>query len=227
MNQTNTDSWYYWNIRVEGTVVFETNNAQFNIFRANRLERGRAHKIARKHFDCFFTNGSAFLDEAERLWSEEKTILAAVQLSYAGQFLLRAEETVFFGSFAHTSNVMTSFKRARTYSRRLVKMFNPVNEGNRLFLETLPNLKREARENTISISEKRFRWYAGNLRNLQQIVRESCENHLFYLLHDKSRQQMESEAIEKMYADLALQDTASETADDCGSENPNPVAGTA
>lgn len=106
-------------------------------------------------------------------------------------------------------------------------MFNPVNEGNRLFLETLPNLKREARENTISISEKRFRWYAGNLRNLQQIVRESCENHLFYLLHDKSRQQMESEAIEKMYADLALQDTASETADDCGSENPNPVAGTA
>lgn len=48
-----------------------------------------------------------------------------------------------------------------------------------------------------------------------------------YLLHDKSRQQMESEAIEKMYADLALQDTASETADDCGSENPNPVAGTA
>ena len=211
---------------MERTAVLETKNAQFNIFRANRLERGRAHKIARKHFDYFFTNGSAFLDEAERLRSEEKTILAAVQLSYAGQFLLRAEETVFFGSFAHTSNMMTSFKRTRTYSRRLVKMFNPVNEGNRLFLETLSSLKREVRENTIAISEKRFRWYAGNLRNLQQIVRESCEHHLFSLVHDKSRQQMESEAIEKICADLALQDTASETADDCGSENPNPGDGT-
>ena len=112
LNNTNTSNWFFWNIRMEGTIIRDSGKTQ-GIFRKTQFRHGKAYKLARRQYDHFFTNGSDMLDEAVRMWNAGKPSLAAIDLSYAAQFLLRAEETVFYGNFIHTPNLQKSFRRAR------------------------------------------------------------------------------------------------------------------
>lgn len=194
-NNTNTASWFYWNIRVEGTIVYDSGHAPHGVFRSTTFKHVKAHKLALRQYEYFFTHGSDLLDEAERLWSEHKPALAAINLSYSAQFLLRAEETVFYGDFIQTSDLQKSFRRARVFSRKLGEAFDSGSRSDALFFEQLIGLRHAPRKYIDFVLPKwRYGKFLERLRMIQNIVRESCERHLFYLEHGKTKSQMEAEA---------------------------------
>lgn len=194
-NNINTASWFYWNIRNERMIVYDSGNAPHGIFHYTSFKRVKAYKLARRQYDYFFTHGSDLLDEAERLWGEGKPALAAINLSYAAQFLLRAEETVFYGNFIHTSDLEKSFRRTRVFSKKLDEAFNLSIRPDTLFFEQLVGLRHAPRKYIDFVLPKwRYHKFLDRLRTIQHIVRESCERHLFYLEHGKTKSQMEAEA---------------------------------
>lgn len=197
LNNINTSNWFFWNIRMEGTIIHDSGKTQ-GIFRRTRFIHGKAYKLARRQYNHFFTNGSNMLDETERMWNERKPSLAAIDLSYAAQFLLRAEETVFYGNFIQTSDLQKSFRRARVFSKRLLEEFPLDKRYNTEFFDQLVGLRHAPRNHAdFELPEWRYRRLLGRLRRLQGIVRESCERHLFYLEHGKSQRQMDQEAMAK------------------------------
>lgn len=205
-NNINTASWFYWNIRNEGTIVYDSGNAPHGVFHYTNFKRIKAHKLARRQYDYFFTHGSDLLDEAERLWTERKPALAAINLSYAAQFLLRAEETVFYGNFIHTSDLQKSFRRARVFSRKLGEAFNLAIRSESLFFEQLVELRHAPRKYIDFVLPKwRYHKFLDRLRMIQNIVRESCERHLFYLEHGKTKSQMEAEVAAQVAASMSDQ----------------------
>lgn len=197
LNDTNTSNWFFWNIRMEGTIIHDSGKTQ-GIFRKTQFRHGKAYKLARRQYDHFFTNGSDMLDEAVRMWNAGKPSLAAIDLSYAAQFLLRAEETVFYGNFIRTPNLQKSFRRARVFSKRLLEEFPLDKRYNTEFFDQLVGLRHAPRNCTdFEFPKWRYLRILGRLRQLQDIVRESCERHLFYLEHGKSQHQMEQETRAK------------------------------
>lgn len=203
LNNTNTSNWFFWNIRMEGTIIRDSGKTQ-GIFRKTQFRHGKAYKLARRQYDHFFTNGSDMLDEAVRMWNAGKPSLAAIDLSYAAQFLLRAEETVFYGNFIHTPNLQKSFRRARVFSKRLLEEFPLDKRHNTEFFDQLVGLRHAPRNYTdFEFPKWRYLRILGRLRRLQDIVRESCERHLFYLEHGKTQHQMEQEAMAKQEKERA------------------------
>ncbi len=200
-NNINTASWFFWNIRTEGTIIYDNGREALGVFRNTMFKHIEAYKLARSQYDYFFNNGSAMLDDAERLWDEQKPALAAIQLSYAAQFLLRAQETVFYGNFIHTSNLQKSFRRARVFSKRLVDAFNLNYPPDALLFEQLEGLRRAPRNHTdFALSERQYRRYRDALRKMQGIIRDSCGRHLFYLQHGKSAAQLKAEEAKRAEA---------------------------
>lgn len=193
-NNVNTASWFFLNIRTESTIVYDSGRAAQGVFRSTRLKRVKACKFARRQYDHFFTNGSAMLDDAERLWSEKKPSLAALQLSCAALFLLRAEETVFYGNAIQAPNLQTVFRRASLFSRKLIGTFRTDDTPASAFFEQLTELRHAPCEQTDFVLPKwRYRMLLIKLRTMQDIVRSSCERHLFYLEHGKTKSQAEAE----------------------------------
>lgn len=134
------------------------------------------------------------LDDAERLWSEKKPSLAVLQLSCAALFLLRAEETVFYGNAIQAPNLQTVFRRASLFSRKLVGAFRADDPPASAFFEQLTELRHAPCEQTdFVLPKRRYRMLLIKLRTMQDIVRSSCERHLFYLEHGKTKSQAEAE----------------------------------
>lgn len=190
LNNTNTASWFFWNIRMEGTIVYDSGNAVHGFFNNTVFKHLHAYRAARRSYDYFFTNGSRMLDDAERMWSEKKLPQVAFMLSYAALFLLRAEETVFFGYFIRTGNMQKIFRHARHFSKALATEFKLKNRFDADFFDKLAGLRHAPRNHEdFELPEARYRFYLGRLRSVQAIVRNSCERHLFYLEHGKTKKQ--------------------------------------
>lgn len=144
------------------------------------------------------------LDEAERLWGEEKPALAAIMLSYAAQFMLRGQEAVFFGNFIQTSDLQKSFRRARGFSSKLIKAFRRKSCSETPFFAQLMELRHAPRKHIdFVLAKRRYNMFLGKLRTMQDIIRDSCEQHLFYLEHGKTKSQMEAEAAAQTTADMS------------------------
>lgn len=191
LNNTNTASWFFWNIRMEGTIVYDSGNAVHGFFNSTVFKHVKAWRAARKSYDYFFTNGSRMLDDAERLWSEKQLPQVAIMLSYAALFLLRAEETVFFGNFIHTANLQKIFRRARHFSKALGKEFELKNWHEAQFFDKLVGLRHAPRNHEdFTLPGARYRYYLTRLRKMQKLVQISCERHLFYLEHGKTKKEM-------------------------------------
>lgn len=188
LNTTNTASWFFWNIRMEGTIVYDSGNAVHGFFNNTVFRHVKAWRAARKFYDYFFTNGSRMLDEAERLWAEKQLPQVAIMLSHAALFLLRAQETVFFGNFIHTANLLKIFRRVRHFSKALVKEFRLKNRFDAEFFEKLTRLRSApSNHEDFVLPRAQYRYYLTRLRKMQQLVQISCERHLFYLEHGKTR----------------------------------------
>lgn len=197
-NSINTSSWFFWNIRTEGTIIYDNNTEWLRVFRSTQFRHIEAYKLARSQYDHFFINGSVLLDEAERFWIEQKPALAAIQLSHAAQFLLRAQETVFYGNFIHTPNLQKSFRRARIFSKKLVDAFRLHCPPDSQLFDLLMELRHTPCNSTgFVLPERRYRYLMDSLRKMQGIIRESCERHLFYLQHGKSRSQIRAEEAQR------------------------------
>ncbi|WP_304379512.1 hypothetical protein [uncultured Parabacteroides sp.] len=189
-NNINTASWFFWNIRMEGRIVYDSGNAPHRVFHYTSFKRVKAYKLARRQYDYFFIHGSDLLNEAERLWNEQKPVLAAINLSYAAQFLLRAEETVFYGNFIHTSELQKSFRRARVFSKKLSKAFNLAVHPDALFFEQLVGLRHAPLKYIDFVLPKwRYCKFLDKLRIIQETIRDSCQRHLSYLEHGKTKKQ--------------------------------------
>lgn len=190
LNNTNTASWFFWNIRMEGTIVYNSGNAVHGFFNNTVFKHLNAYRAARRSYDYFFTNGSRMLDDAGRMWSEKKLPQVAFMLSYAALFLLRAEETVFFGYFIRTGNMQKIFRRARHFSKALAAEFKLKNRFDAEFFDKLAGLRHAPRNHVdFELPEARYRFYLGRLRSMQAIIRNSCERHLFYLEHGTTKKQ--------------------------------------
>lgn len=190
LNNTNTASWFFWNIRMEGTIVYDSGNAVHGFFNNTVFKHVKAYRAARKSYDYFFTNGSRMLDEAERLWSEKKRPQVAIMLSYAALFLLRAEETVFFGYFVRTANMQKTFRHARHFSKALAEEFKLKNRFDAEFFEKLARLRSAPRNHEdFELPGARYQYYLQRVRKMQKLVQISCERHLFYLEHGKTRKE--------------------------------------
>ena len=190
LNNTNTASWFFWNIRMEGTIVYDSGNAVHGFFNNTVFRHLHAYRAARRSYDYFFTNGSRMLDDAERMWSEKKLPQVAFMLSYAALFLLRAEETVFFGYSVRTGNIQKIFRRARHFSKELAAEFKLTNRFEAELFDKLAGLRRAPRNHEdFRLPYPQYRFYLERLRRMQSIVRNSCERHLFYLEHGKTKKQ--------------------------------------
>lgn len=191
LNNTNTASWFFWNIRNEGTIVYDSGNAVHGFFKNTVFKHVKAYRAARQAYDYFFTNGSRMLDDAERLWSEKKRPQVAIMLSYAALFLLRAEETVFFGYFIRTGNMQKIFRRARHFSKALTEEFKLKSWYDAAFFDKLTRLRHAPRNHEdFALPGARYRYYLTRLRKMQKLVQISCERHLFYLEHGKTKKEM-------------------------------------
>lgn len=198
-NQVNTSNWYFWNIRMEGTIIYDSDNTSHRICRRMQFKSAKAYRCARRKYDYFFTLGSNMLDEAECLWNDDKPALAAIQLSYAAQCLIRAEEMAFYGFIIHTPDLQKSFRRARLFSKKLIKEFWLDSECVPPLFEQLTELRNAPCEDIdFILTRKHYRKMLGKLRVLQEIIHESCERHLFYLEHGKTRRQMMEEKAAEM-----------------------------
>ena len=190
LNNINTTNWFFWNIRMEGTIVCDSSNAVHGFFKSVVFKHLLAYRAARRSYDYFFTNGCRMLDDAERMWAENKRPQVAFMLSYAALFLLRAEETVFFGYSIRTGNIQKIFRRARHFSKALAAGFELADRCEAEFFEKLVGLRHAPRNHEdFKLSESRYRFYLERLRKMQAIVRDSCERHLSYLEHGKTKKQ--------------------------------------
>lgn len=190
LNNTNTASWFFWNIRMEGTIVYDSGNAVHGFFKCIGFKHIKAYRAAQRSYDYFFTNGSRMLDDAEQLWSENKLPQVAIMLSYAALFLLRAEETVFFGYSIHTGNLHRIFRHARHFSKALAVEFQLKNRLDADLFDKLAGLRRTPRNQVdFELTQSQYQYYLGRLRSMQAIVRNSCERHLFYLEHGKTKEE--------------------------------------
>ncbi len=194
-NQNNAIRWFYWNIRKEGTIIYDDGKAKQGICARSPLKCKKAYQNASYQYNYFFTSGSILLDDAERLWTENQPALAALALSYAVQFLLRAEESVFYGNFINPSDLNKSFRRVRVFSKRLSEEFkwNDWPEGS--FFDHIQNLRfAPLKSIKFKLYTSRYNQLLRKSRQLQAAIRESSERHLFYLKHGKTKSQMEAEA---------------------------------
>ena len=190
LNNINTTNWFFWNIRMEGTIVYDCGNAVHGFFKSVVFKHLLAYRAARRSYDYFFTNGCRMLDDAERMWAEKKRPQVAFMLSYAALFLLRAEETVFFGYLIRTGNMQKIFRRARHFSKALAEEFESTDRCDAEFLDKLHNLRHAPRNHEdFKLSESRYRFYLERLRKMQAIVRDSCQRHLSYLEHSNTKKQ--------------------------------------
>lgn len=190
LNNTNTASWFFWNIRMEGTIVYDGGNAVHGFFKGIVFRHLLAYRAARRSYDYFFTNGSRMLDDAERLWAEKKLPQVAIMLSYAALFMLRAEETVFFGYSVRTGNLHKIFRRARHFSKALAAEFNLAKRSDAELFDKLAGLRRAPRNHEdFRLPYPQYRFYLERLRRMQAIIRNSCERHLFYLEHGKTKKE--------------------------------------
>ena len=190
LNNINTTNWFFWNIRMEGTIVYDSSNAVHGFFKSVVFKHLLAYRAARHSYDYFFMSGSRMLDDAERLWAEKKIPLVAIVLSYAALFLLRAEETVFFGYSIRTGNIQKIFRRARHFSKTLAAGFELADRVEAEFFEKLVGLRHAPRNHEdFKLSKYRYQFYLERLRKMQAIVRDSCERHLSYLELGKTKKQ--------------------------------------
>lgn len=191
LNNINTASWFFWNIRMEGTIVYDNSNAVHGFFKSTGFKHVKAYRAAQRSYDYFFTTGSRMLDDAERLWSENKRPQVAIMLSYAALFLLRAEETVFFGYFICSGNLQKIFRHARHFSRALAKEFKLTNRFDAEFFDKVGGLRHAPRNHeNFELPGARYQYYLQRLRKMQKIIRTSCERHLFYLKHGKTNKEL-------------------------------------
>lgn len=184
LNTVNTANWFFWRIRQEGTIVCDAGDVSHGFFRATRFKHDDAYRFARRQYDYYFTTGVRMLDDAERAWTEGKSPQAAIMLSYAPIFLLRAEELVHFGYAVRTSNLFHLVRRARHFSKPLAEEYDLTQIADTRFLESLRGLRHVPRRQVgFELAEKKFRRTLNRLRKLQRIVQCSCEPHLSYLEH--------------------------------------------
>ena len=211
LNNINTANWFFWNIRMEGTIVYDNSNAVHGFFTSTGFKHVKAYRAAQRSYDYFFTNGSRILDDAERLWSEKKHPQVALMLSYAALFLLRAEETVFFGYFIHTGNLHMIFRHARHFSKALATEFKLKNRFDAELFDKLVELRHAPRNNDdFELSKSQYRYFLGRLRKMQEIVQSSCERHLFYLEHGKTKKEwMDMSHLDGQPMELTTEVTAS------------------
>lgn len=211
INNAGNKSWFYTCVRDQGVILYDNSRAQ-PIFYRPGFKSSVAFKESKRRFDYFFGIGSDLLDEAERLWSEGKSQMASIQMSYAALFLLRAEENEYFGNQISTSNLQEIFKRCRHFSRELLNEFDLKDEKIVNFFQGLTELRRlPSRDSNYDLKEHNYEFYLRRLRRLQEIIRTSCQGHLFFLEHGKSERQMRLEAEKQ--ADSLLSEQADNLAE--------------
>lgn len=220
LNNINTTNWFFWNIRMEGTIVCDSSNAVHGFFKSVVFKHLLAYRAARRSYDYFFTNGCRMLDDAERMWAEKKRPQVAFMLSYAALFLLRAEETVFFGYSIRTGNIQKIFRRARHFSKALAEEFESTDRSDAEFLDKLHNLRHAPRNHEdFKLSESRYRFYLGRLRKMQAIVRDSCQRHLSYLEHSNTKKQW----MDLSHLDVESSEPIQESPDSIPIPEPDPA----
>lgn len=194
INDIGTKSWYYTYIRNEGVILYDNNQAQ-PFFSKSIFKYTAAYYSTLKRYNYFFGIGSDLLNEAERLWNDNKSQMASIQLSYAGLFLLRAQESEFYGNNIGTSNLKAIFKRCRHFSRELLAEFDLKDDRIVGFFRELTELRRKPhRDYHYQLNKHNYEIILRRLRVLQGLVRQSCERHQFFLEHGKSEKQMKLEA---------------------------------
>jgi len=223
MNDINTASWFFWNIRIDGTIVYDRGDASHGLFTSTIFQYTKAYRAARTSYEYYFKTGSRMLDAIEWLWSENQHAPVAILFSYAALFLLRAEETVFFGNFIHTGNLQRIFLRARHFSRALIREFKMTNRFDAAFFDKLAGLRHIPRiYDGFSLPEGRYRFYLKKLRKMESIVQSSCERHLFYLEHGKAKKEwMEMNRPDVQPEEPTVEEAAVPEGADWVSENEN------
>lgn len=193
INDAGTKSWFYTNARNEGIILYDNTRAQ-PIFTRPDFKYSVAYRETKQRFDYFFGIGSDLLNEAEQLWSKDKSQMASIQLSYAALFLLRTEEMEYYGNLISTTDLQVLFKRCRHFSRELLNEFDLKDERIVRFFQDLTELRHKPpKDSRYILNKHNYQIHLRRLRRLQEIVRQSCEGHLFYLQHGKSERQMKKD----------------------------------
>ena len=111
-------------------------------------------------------------------------------LSYATLFLLRAEETV-FGLLCPYGEYAEDFPSCAAFLQSTAEEFKLSNRFDAEFFDKLIGLRNAPyNQEDFELRGSRSQFYLGRLRKMQKIVRTSCEWHLFYLEHGKTRKEM-------------------------------------
>lgn len=194
VNRIGSRSWFYSQIRDSGTIVYD-NGLLPAFFEAEELRHDLRYAYYKKQYNYFFGAAATLLNESERMWQEKKAATAFLDLSYAGAFLLRTLESLFYGNNIHTNNLLILFKRVRYFSRRLTKAFPLDSAEDRGFFPALQALREAPFHNDTSLHLTRYGFYLHRLRDMQEIVRCSCARHFEYLYTGKSRSEVEAERL--------------------------------
>lgn len=193
INGCGTKNWFYTTVRDTGTVVYDDNQLPA-FFRAESVDHAVRYKLYRKRYDYLFGAASALLDDAERMWLGGNPHVASLDLSYAGEFLLRAMEATFYGNAIRTDDLLVLFRRVRYFSHELAQTFTLEDNHKVALFRELTRMRWEPCRSSEVLHLQKYRFHLSWLRRMQQLVQKSCERHLFYLKHGKPKSQMEEDA---------------------------------
>ena len=193
INGCGTKNWFYATVRDTGTVVYDDSQLPA-FFRAESVDHAVRHKRYRKRYDYLFGAACALLDDAERMWLGGNPHVASLDLSYAGEFLLRAMEATFYGNAIRTDDLLVLFRRVRYFSYELAQTFTLEDNHKVALFRELTRMRREPCRSCEVLHLQKYRFHLSWLRRMQQLVQRSCERHLFFLKHGKPKARMEEEA---------------------------------
>lgn len=194
-NRCLVDSWFLGTIYDEGYIIYDR-GLSCSLSKNNTFQRERAFKKMDKEYNYWFNIAEYCLKQAEEAWDDKQSHISALMLSNAANFLLRAEEAVFYGNMIKTSNLHTLFKRCRHYCNQLLKSF-PLDDGNFEFLCDMKNYRRQVRrEVCFKIANKKFSTYLEKLKLMRDIINASCKRHLYFMENGETIQETKTKLKE-------------------------------
>ena len=173
MERSCRDSWFYAGILSDGIILYD-NGSIGNPLPAGRSLTPEAAAGLRRRYEFLYGAAGDMLRTAVRMWNKHRPELAAVSLSHAATLMLRAEETVFYGTKnqIHTTQILPLFKRVRHYSRALANGFRPEDEVYAEFFENLTAYRDyEAIDPAQRLTWHKYKSYFRRLCAMQECIK--------------------------------------------------------
>ncbi len=188
MERSCRDSWFYAGIISDGIILYD-NGSIGNPLPAARSLTPEAAAGLRRRYEFLYGAAGDMLRTAVRMWNKHRPELAAVSLSHAATLMLRAEETVFYGTKnqIHTTQILPLFKRVRHYSRALANGFRPEDEVYAEFFENLTAYRDyEAIDPAQRLTWHKYKSYFRRLCAMQECIKISCQRHIHFLEYGRT-----------------------------------------